>query len=153
VVTSLQTNLAMIELVARCLGRLRDDVVFLGGAATALLITDAAAPDVRSTMDVDVIVEVTSTRDYYRLAEELRSLGFSEDTGEDAPLCRWRVGGIAVDIMPTDEKILGFGLPKLRSMFQRAPFISGLAVNWKNERRCPALLRPSCFIGIRQPGT
>lgn len=107
-VTSLQTNLAMIELVASRLGRLRDNVVFLGGAATALLITDAAAPDVRSTMDVDVIVEVTSMLDYYRLAEELRSLGFAEDSGEDAPLCRWRVGGIAVDIMPTDEKILGF---------------------------------------------
>lgn len=118
-VTSLQTNLAMIELVAHRLGRLRDEVVFLGGAATALLITDAAAPDVRATMDVDVIVEVTSTLNYYRLAEELRSLGFEEDTGEDAPICRWRIGGITVDIMPTDKEILGFSnrwyLPALRN--------------------------------------
>jgi len=117
-VTSLQTNLAMIELVARRLGRLREEVVFLGGAATALLITDAAAPDVRATMDVDVIVEVTSTLDYHRLAEALRSLGFAEDTGENAPICRWRIDGIAVDIMPTDEEILGFSnrwyLPALR---------------------------------------
>jgi hypothetical protein len=117
-VTSLQTNLAMIELVARRLGRLREEVVFLGGAATALLITDEAAPDVRATMDVDVIVEVTSTLDYHRLAEALRSLGFTEDTGEDAPICRWRIDGIAVDIMPTDEEILGFSsrwyLPALR---------------------------------------
>ena len=26
----------------------------------------------------------------------------------DAPICRWRYQGIAVDVMPTDEKILGF---------------------------------------------
>jgi hypothetical protein len=32
--------------------------VFLGGAATALLITDVAAPDVRTTLDVYVIVEI-----------------------------------------------------------------------------------------------
>lgn len=108
----------MIELVARRLGELRKEVVFLGGASTALLITDAAAPDVRATTDVDVIVEVTSTFDYYRLADELRVLGFAEDTGEGAPMCRWRIDGIAVDIMPTDEGILGFSnrwyLPALR---------------------------------------
>lgn len=117
-VTALRTNLAMIELVARRLGELRKGVVFLGGASTALLITDAAAPDVRATTDVDVIVEVTSTFDYYRLADELRVLGFAEDTGEGAPMCRWRIDGIAVDIMPTDEGILGFSnrwyLPALR---------------------------------------
>lgn len=117
-VTTLRTNLAMIELVARRLGELRKEVVFLGGAAMALLITDEAAPDVRATMDVDVIVEVTSTLDYYRFAETLRSLGFVEDTGEGAPICRWRIDGIAVDIMPTDEEILGFSnrwyLPTLR---------------------------------------
>jgi len=27
---------------------------------------------------------------------------------EDAPLYRWTIGGIKVDVMPTDEKILGF---------------------------------------------
>ena len=27
---------------------------------------------------------------------------------EDAPLCRWVIGDIKVDVMPTDEKILGF---------------------------------------------
>jgi hypothetical protein len=57
---------------------------------------------------VDVIVEIASHGDYYRLAESLRSLGFTEDTGEDAPVCRWRIDGTAVDIMPTDEEILGF---------------------------------------------
>lgn len=105
---AVETNLEMIRHVARCLGDLRERVVFLGGAATALLITDKATPDVRVTTDVDVIVEIASRVDYYRLAESLRDLKFTEDTGEDAPVCRWRIDGIAVDVMPTDEEILGF---------------------------------------------
>lgn len=107
-VRAVETNLEMIGHVAKRLGELRDRVVFLGGAATALLITDTAIPDVRITNDVDVIVEIASRGEYYRLAESLRDLGFAEDFSEDAPLCRWRIDGIAVDVMPTDEEILGF---------------------------------------------
>jgi predicted nucleotidyltransferase len=105
---AVEANLAMIRHVAARLGHLRERVVFLGGAATALLITDEAAPDVRVTVDVDVIVEIASRGDYYRLAESLRAAGFSEDTREGAPVCRWLVEGIAVDVMPTDAEILGF---------------------------------------------
>lgn len=101
-------NVAMIRNVAARLGHLRERVVFLGGAATALLITDSAAPDVRATMDVDVIVEIASRNDYYCLAESLRVAGFKEDVSEGAPICRWVIDGLAVDVMPTDEVILGF---------------------------------------------
>jgi len=107
-VRAFETNLKMIIHVARQLGDLRDRVAFLGGAATALLITDKATPDVRVTTDVDVIVEIASRTDYYRLSESLRDLGFTEDSAEDAPVCRWRIDGIAVDVMPTDAEILGF---------------------------------------------
>lgn len=107
-VRAVETNLAMIRHVAGRLGELRERMVFLGGAATALLITDTATPDVRITTDVDVIVEIASKVEYYRLAELLRSRGFSEDHDEGAPVCRWRVDGIAVDVMPTDTEILGF---------------------------------------------
>ena len=100
--------MAMIRHVAGRLGHLRERVVFLGGAATVLLITDSAAPDVRVTTDVDVIVEIASRGDYYRLSESLRAAGFAEDTSEGAPVCRWIVEGVVVDVMPTDEKILGF---------------------------------------------
>ena len=103
-----QANLAMVRHVAERLGDLRERVVFLGGAATTLLITDQAAPDVRPTLDVDVIVEIGSGPDYNRLGESLREIGFTEDASEGAPLCRWLIDGIRVDIMPTDERILGF---------------------------------------------
>src|SRR6266567_8878956 len=38
----------------------------------------------------------------------LRKLGFTEDTSEGAPLCRWQQGDVKLDVMPLDEKILGF---------------------------------------------
>jgi predicted nucleotidyltransferase len=101
-------NIRMIIHVAKRLGDLRDKVVFVGGCATGLFITDPAMPEVRATQDVDVIVEVASRMAYYRLEEELRRKGFKQDLSENAPVCRWLVDVIKVDIMPTQEDILGF---------------------------------------------
>ena len=103
------SGIEAIAEVARRLGPLREQVVFLGGAATGLLITDEAAPEMRVTDDVDVIVEVASRTGYYRVEEELRRLGFSQRHEEGDPVCRWTVVGIVVDVMPTDESVLGFG--------------------------------------------
>ncbi|OGR24196.1 MAG: hypothetical protein A2X82_00695 [Geobacteraceae bacterium GWC2_55_20] len=63
-VRAVETNMAMIRYVASRLGELRERMVFLGGAATALLITDTATPDVRVTTDVDVIAEIGSKVEY-----------------------------------------------------------------------------------------
>ncbi|MCX5830935.1 MAG: hypothetical protein NT140_03440 [Deltaproteobacteria bacterium] len=101
-------NIRLIIHVAKCLGDLRKKVVFVGGCATGLFITDPAVPEVRATQDVDVIAEVASRVQYYNLEEELRAKGFKQDIREGAPLCRWLVDGIKVDVMPTQEDILGF---------------------------------------------
>ena len=73
---------------------LADRVVFLGGCATGLLLTDMAAPPIRFTLDVDVITEVATLAEYYRLAEQLHDRGFKEDTSDDAPIYRWKAGRI-----------------------------------------------------------
>jgi len=83
-------------------------VVFLGGCAAGLLITDEAAAPVRATRDVDLIVEILSLTDYHHLEASLRQLGFQPVSGEEALICRWEVDGIITDIMPTREEILGF---------------------------------------------
>jgi hypothetical protein len=57
---------------------------------------------------VDAIVDVASYGGYASLAERLRSLGLVEDTRPGAPLCRWRQGEMVLDVMPTDEQVLGF---------------------------------------------
>lgn len=61
-------------------------MVFLGGCATGLLLTDPAAPEVRPTRDVDVITELGLLAEYHRLADALRAAGFVEDQGPGAPL-------------------------------------------------------------------
>jgi hypothetical protein len=66
------TSLEMIIIVARRLGAMREDVAFVGGATTLFLITDPAYPQVRPTLDVDVIVEIATRMQYYRLEERLR---------------------------------------------------------------------------------
>ncbi len=91
------------------LGELADEMVFLGGCATGLLITDPAAPPIRVTRDVDAIVHVVSLHEYYQLSNKLRAIGFKEDTSEEAPICRWVTDKVILDVMPTDTKILGFG--------------------------------------------
>ncbi len=98
-----------VRVVAERLGELRDEVVFLGGAAVGLLITDPAAAAVRPTKDVDVIVELRSKAEYdTRLREALLARGFAEDTSEGAPPCRWTVQDLKVDVMPTRAEVLGF---------------------------------------------
>ncbi len=100
-------QLAMLEYAARKLGDLCDDFVFLGGCSTALFITDPASPDVRSTMDVDCIVDVMSVNDYYQLEQKLQTQGFRKAANDDV-VCRWHYDDLILDVMPTDEKILGF---------------------------------------------
>lgn len=102
-------NIEILELVVARLGALADEMVFLGGCATGLLITDKAAPPIRATQDVDAIVQVVSPGEYYQLAEKLRGRGFQEDTSDDAPICRWVADRVILDVMPTETKILGFG--------------------------------------------
>ena len=102
-------NLPLLELAVDSLGPLVNELVFLGGCATGLLINDSAAPPIRETVDVDVIVQVLSKGEYYQFSERLRKQGFKEDTSDDAPVCRWTNGQVVLDVMPTDPSVLGFG--------------------------------------------
>ncbi len=104
------------------LGPLCDQMVFLGGCATGLLITDTAAPPVRATRDVDVIVEVASLTEYRRISASLRELKFSEDRSQQAPICRWTGHGVLLDVMPTSPDILGFGSEWYERAFAGAEF-------------------------------
>ncbi len=100
---------ALLELAADILGSLVDEVVFVGGATVHLWLTDAAAPPVRATDDVDVICDVTSYVQYQAFAERLRDRGLEEVIDEPV-ICRWRhrESGLAIDVMPTSEEVLGF---------------------------------------------
>lgn len=101
--------LQMLEEVAQALGEeLREQVAFVGGCTTVLLITDEyTLESIRGTDDVDLVIHLTGTPDWYRLEENLKPRGF-KNTGQDSVTCRLRLGALKVDFMPTDEKVLGF---------------------------------------------
>jgi len=101
-------NIQRVELVANALGDLRAELVLVGGCAASLLIDAPTAPPPRVTYDVDLIAEVTALHNYHALEEQFTLRGFKRDMSPDAPICRWRLGEVAVDLMPTDDAVLGF---------------------------------------------
>ncbi len=101
-------NLDQLVAAADALRPVLRELVFVGGCVTGLLITDEASGEPRGTIDVDAIAEITSYAQYAEFGDRLRSLGFNEDISEGAPVCRWIQGRTILDVMPLDEKILGF---------------------------------------------
>ena len=100
-------NVSIVELVAKALGPLREELVLVGGCSVGLLITDRGRPPVRQTIDVDLVAEVASMGAYYHsLIPKLKAQGFKE-SAEDANMCRWKFGDLILDVMPSDESVLG----------------------------------------------
>lgn len=101
-------NLPILTLIANSLGTLCDSLVFVGGCATGLLLTTPRAQAIRATQDVDVVVHAVSTADYHAMERAVESRGFKHDLSPEAPICRWVLQGVALDLMPSQPGILGF---------------------------------------------
>lgn len=101
-------NLAILELVARALGPVCNDVVFVGGCATGLLLTQARPDRIRITEDVDIVAQALTVHDFHAIEERVRAQGFSNDMRPGAPICRWVYKNTTLDVMPIVEDILGF---------------------------------------------
>ncbi|WP_179401249.1 hypothetical protein [Burkholderia guangdongensis] len=108
---SIDDYIGMIRTVAKAIGpELCQDVAFVGGCTTALLLTDLyTQQQVRHTDDVDLIVHAVSYPHWEQLKEQLRKKGFREDMSEDAPICAMFLAKLRVDFMPDDAEILKFG--------------------------------------------
>ena len=102
------SNIKMLQTVATGLGDLKERVVFVGGVVAELYANDSAASEIRATQDVDCVIELTTRKMHSELENELRLKKFANDTSLGAPICRWIFKNIKVDIMPTDEEVLGF---------------------------------------------
>ena len=101
-------NLAILELVAQALGPVCDDVIFVGGCATGLLLTQGRPEQIRVTEDVDIVAHAMTVHDYHAIEKRVRAQGFSNDVRPDAPICRWVYKKVTLDLMPTVKDILGF---------------------------------------------
>jgi hypothetical protein len=131
-----------ILILAKELEKLGKPFAFLGGSALGILITDPAAAPVRATKDIDVLVNAPTRRAYTHLEEELRSLGFVNDTRDGAPMCRYLYGDTVIDILPTSGAVLGWDSRWFaRALATAQPHvIAGIAVK---------LIHPAYFIATK----
>lgn len=113
-------NLALLAGMAQALGPLREQVVFVGGCATGLLIDHPKLMDMRPTEDVDAIVEVASLAGYHQLAELLAQRGFRQTMEENTPPFRWFWNRMQLDLVPLDKRVLGFANTWYRAGFDAA---------------------------------
>jgi hypothetical protein len=113
-------NLELLRAMALALGPLRERLVFVGGCATGLLVTDPAAAGVRPTEDVDAIVEVASLAGYHALRPLLAERGFRQTMEDNTPPFRWFWQRLQLDLVPVDAHVLGFANRWYRSGFAAA---------------------------------
>lgn len=113
-----QINITRIKAVHNALASLQDRVVFVGGA-TVSLYADSKSEELRPTEDIDIVVEIWSRKDFYEVDEQLRKLGFINDQTSGI-ICRYNIDGLIVDVMPTNDDILGFTNRWYQPGFQHA---------------------------------
>jgi hypothetical protein len=113
-------NLGLLIAMAQALGPLRERVVFVGGCATGLLMSQPALADIRPTEDVDAIVEVATLAGYHLVTQELVARGFRQTMENNTPPFRWFWQRMQLDLVPLDDKVMGFSNPWYRAGFEAA---------------------------------
>ena len=128
------SNITLITEMAEALKPLLHKVVFVGGCVVELLVDDKASANIRITKDVDIVAEISTRGAYYSLLNELKTLGFKHNMpiDEPSPICRLIYKGMLLDVMPTDESVLGFSnrwyLPALENT-RAVELGNGLSIN------------------------
>ncbi len=81
--------------------------VFIGGGILGFLIDDPVVPSVRTTRDIDIVLETLAVSGYERLEAQLRTARFQHDMSDGAPRCRWLMDGVKVDILSARDDFSG----------------------------------------------
>lgn len=99
-------DLGVVREVARGLGELKNEVIFVGGAIVSLYADDPAADEIRPTQDVDMTIEITNYVGWVDWEEKLREKGIFPDR-ERPNICSYKLGDIPLDIMPSEATGIG----------------------------------------------
>ena len=98
---------AIVKLDSRLSG-VPFEFAFLGGSVLTLFVTDKSADAIRVTKDVDIVMNIRTRKEYHMADSELERRGFRHDTREGAPICRWILDDVTVDVLPIREDVLGW---------------------------------------------
>lgn len=132
-----------LRVVARYFNGLDIPYTFLGASVLPLLVDDPSVLEIRPTLDIDLSVQVVTLPEFYELEERLRGLGFRHDTREGAPICRWLVEGVTVDVMPTESAIFG-----MASEWFHEAVTTATKIDLGEGVRAPVITRP-CFLATK----
>jgi predicted nucleotidyltransferase len=106
----LSASLQRIAEIAKELGDLSAEVVFIGAAIAPLLQTERVVPRVRPTKDVDAVIATSSYSQYNVLQERLTKLGFKEAGYAGSHVHKWiSPSGIPFDLVPAGGHLGGTG--------------------------------------------
>jgi predicted nucleotidyltransferase len=133
-------NRILVERLCKHIDPLLDQIVLVGGCAVSFLITDSAQLLIRPTDDVDLATEITTLPDYYRFTDQLKNLGFSEDS---EMTCRWWNAELCLDVMPLDESVLGF-----TNSWYPQTFKTAITVELQNGKKLKHINAPT-FIATK----
>ena len=101
------TNNERLKQIAKALGELNEEVVYVGGAVIQLYSSDPAAYNPMTTYDVDCVVDVTTYQGFRDFERRLLIKRFQNDISDGAPICRYLYNGEMVDFMPKVDTVIG----------------------------------------------
>ena len=99
-------NIGIVSEIAKALGEIKDDIVFVGGAVVSLYTDDPAADEIRPTKDIDMTLQIVNLHHWQQINEKLAELGFNPDPYGQS-ICSYKYNDIPVDIMATEDGPLG----------------------------------------------
>lgn len=118
-------NKAMLAQVVSALPKWENRVLFIGGATLGFYLEEGLHSLLRTTLDVDLVIEVASLSKFYQLADDLRKAGFIELPERTS---RWKYKGLLLDILPSGVGELQSSNPWIQEAFTR-PVKQKLDVN------------------------
>lgn len=92
---------------AQKLGDLLEESAFVGGAILFTYLNEAFYLQARPTFDLDIAIQLAHYGELEAINQRLANKGFYPDKESDV-ICRYTDGALILDVMPTNEEILGF---------------------------------------------
>lgn len=143
-----EVDIGALRVVADHLDPLGLKYAFTGGAVVNLLLDNPELTPARPTKDIDIIVELVSDADYSKIEATLREAGFVNDI--EGPICRWHLGKLIVDIMPTIGHLQG-----LNTQWFSEALEASLVIEYAHTRLrvvSPLALLATKYLAFRERG-
>lgn len=112
-------NIKIIEKVAKALGEINNDVIYVGGAVVSFYITDTGAEQPRPTKDIDISVQISTYAEMNKLSERLASKGIHLAIDQTV-MCRYEYEDVLIDFIPYESTEFGPTNSWLKPGFDKA---------------------------------